>query len=78
MDVYGRITRVGVVSFRLPDEDETALRRAGIVPGSLAKELVERELRHLRVAHARALSEKYRRKPPKPVAQIVREIRDEH
>lgn len=69
---------MGVVSFRLPDEDEAALRRAGIVPGSLAKDLVDRELRRLRVARARELSERYRRKPPKPVAQLVREIRDEH
>lgn len=69
---------MGVVSFRLSDDDEAALRRAGIVPGSLAKDLVDRELRRLRVARARELNEKYRRKPAKPIAQMVREIRDEH
>lgn len=69
---------MGVVSFRLPDDDEEALRRVGITPGALAKDLVESEVRRLRVARAKELGERYRRKPRVPLSRIVREIREEH
>jgi predicted DNA-binding protein len=69
---------MGVVSVRLPDDVEAYLRHLGITPSTLAKELVEKEARRLRIQEARQYLESVSRKPSKPIADIVREIRDEH
>lgn len=69
---------MGVVSFRLTDEDEKRLRRAGISPGAKAKEVLEAEARKLAFDESEAYLAKHRRRATIPVQQLIREIRDEH
>lgn len=67
-----------VVSFRLSEEEIQRLEALGINPGPLAKELVQRELRRRQVDRDLERLEEISRTPSKPVAEIVRDLRDEH
>jgi hypothetical protein len=69
---------MGVVSFRISDRAETAFRAAGINPGTLAKEHVEREARRLDAAETMRAVTKHARKPKQAVAKTIRETRREH
>lgn len=69
---------MGVISVRLSDEEENALRRAGLSPGRIAKEALLARARALRIGESLAFLARYRRKPSRPVADLIREIRDEH
>lgn len=68
---------MGVISFRLSDEEEERLRRAGISPGALAKEKVSTEARRLDAEENLEALERLSREPGQPVSRTVREIRDE-
>lgn len=67
-----------VVSFRLSEEEIQRLEALGINPGPLAKELVQRELRRRQVDQDLERLQEISREPSKPVAEIVRDLRDEH
>lgn len=67
---------MGVISIRLPEESEGFLKEQGIAPGALAKELMEKEVRRLRIRQARQYLESISRKPTKPSLEILREERD--
>lgn len=67
-----------VVSFRLSEEEIKRLEALGINPGPLAKDLVQRELRRRQVDRDLERLGEISRTPSKPVAEIVRDLRDEH
>ena len=70
---------MGVVSFRLSDEDEKRLRKRGIVPGALAKDLVEAELRKRDRKESLEWLDAHRVTTRGPsVAKLLHQIRDEH
>lgn len=69
---------MGVVSFRLPDDDEERLRRAGINPGLLAKAHVEAQARALEADKVLSKLEAFSRPSPEPIADLIRSIREEH
>lgn len=69
---------MGVVSFRLADDDEQRLRQAGINPGPWAKAQAEAKARSLRAAARRHALEGFSRPAREPVVDTVRRIREEH
>lgn len=69
---------MGVVSFRISDDDEERLRRAGVNPGAEAKAHVEATARRLRAGQLLADLEGFSRRSPVPLDHLVRTIREEH
>lgn len=69
---------MSVVSVRLPDDVDSFLRQHGIAPGILARELLEKEAARLRMEENLAFLASVRRKPSKPVLDLLREERDAH
>lgn len=67
---------MGVISFRVSDDDEAALRRAGVNPGQLAKEHVEAEARRRRAAELVDRLASFGWKASRPSEDIIREDRD--
>lgn len=69
---------MSVVSVRLSDEAESFLRQRGIAPGIRARELLEKEVERIRLAENLSFLASARRKPSKPVLDLLREDRDAH
>ncbi len=69
---------MGVVSFRLPDDDEERLRRAGIDPERAAKTYLEAQARGLTADATLSHLETFSRPAPEPVEGLIRSIREEH
>lgn len=69
---------MSVVSVRLPDSDEAYLKKKGISPGVLARDLVVREVKHMRLNDSIDFLAGVARKPRKPVVDLVRDQRDAH
>ncbi len=69
---------MGVISVRIPEDLQDELERAGIkISETVRDDLTERAMR-LRLARKNETLAKYRRPASRPVADIVRDLRDEH
>ena len=69
---------MSVVSVRLPDPDEAYLRKKGISPGVLARDLVVAKVKHMRLAESIDFLAGVARRPSKPVVDLLRDQRDAH
>lgn len=67
---------MSVVSVRIPDETAKTLADAGVNPGDIAKEALEREARRIRVTAKLKWLEKHRIKSNRRTEDIIRDIRD--
>ncbi|MFO1535793.1 MAG: hypothetical protein ABR586_09025 [Thermoplasmatota archaeon] len=65
-----------VLSFRLDSKDVAYLRKHGLNPNEFAKSAVETYLRRLRAQKSVGALAKAGWKLPKPVEQVIREMRD--
>lgn len=68
---------MGVVSFRLSDDEEGRLRTAGLSPGAEAKAHLLRLLREVEIDEDFAFFDRIR-VPGPPTADLVRQDRDAH
>lgn len=69
---------MSVVSVRVPDEVEAYLRGHGLSPGIFARELIEREVKMMRLKESLRRLAAGSRKPSKPILDLLREDRDAH
>lgn len=69
---------MGVISIRLPDDIEAELSKAGVKIAETAKKDLLRLAQDLRLKRREATLAKYSRPASRPVADLVREARDEH
>lgn len=67
---------MGVVSFRLSEEEERGLRAMGINPAHRARELLHREVQHRRAGEVLALCRRHRTRVKKRAVVLVREMRE--
>ena len=69
---------MGVISIRIPDALQDELDRAGIRVSETVKADLTKLAQKLRLERREATLAKYRRPATRPVADIVRESREEH
>ncbi|HLF16781.1 MAG TPA: hypothetical protein VI796_05055 [Candidatus Thermoplasmatota archaeon] len=67
---------MGVVSFRVSDDDAKALRRAGKKPSEVAKAAVEAEARRAKVEEQMRFLRDFARPSRKPTLETIREMRE--
>lgn len=69
---------MSVVSVRLPDPDEAYLKKKGISPGVLARELVVEKVKRMRLSDSIDFLASVARKPSKPIVDLLRDQRNAH
>lgn len=67
---------MGMVSVRLDEEQEHYLRRRGLNMSRVLREALDEKIRRLQVDEQRAFLDSVSRKPKRPTAAILRELRD--
>ncbi len=68
---------MGVISIRLPDDVEAVYARQGVRPSQIGKEFLMQKAREFESEERLERLRKFRRKPSKPIVELLREVRDE-
>lgn len=76
--VYSICIHMGVISVRIPDTLQQELDEAGVKIAETVKENLIKLAERLRVDRRNTILAKYRRRASRPVADVVRETREEH
>lgn len=69
---------MGVISVRIPDELQHELDEAGVKIAETVREDLTKLAERLRAERRNTILAKYRRPARRPVADLVREAREEH
>lgn len=69
---------MAVISVRIPDSLQEELKQAGVKIAQTVRDDLTRLAKRLRLERREAILSKYRRPATRPVADIVRDARDDH
>lgn len=72
-----QVYTMGVISIRLPDDVEAVYTRRGVRPSRIGKEFLMQKAREFESEERLERLRKFRRKPSKPIVELLREVRDE-